>query len=98
MAAYSGSNAIWAERCRLQIGIGAEEPPNAVVTTFNVFRVVFQVVGHFTNAGASTNDTRLLSAGLWSIWPPRVDSIDWPSDRLAFDDKALSDLAASING
>ncbi|MGH9033243.1 MAG: hypothetical protein ACRDZV_14050 [Acidimicrobiia bacterium] len=99
LAAYLGRNtAIWAVHRGLHIGIGGEEPPNAFVTTFNVFRIVFQVVGHFTKGGATVADARLVSAALSSIWPPRPDPIDWPRDRLAFNDEALRKLAASING
>jgi len=98
LGAYNGSQkAIWAEHRPLHIGIASDEEPNGFVTTFIVFRCLFQVVGHFTRGGATMNDTRLIARGLWSIAPPRADAIRWPRDRLAFGDDALTELAASIN-
>jgi hypothetical protein len=97
LAAYLGNRkAIWAEHRGLHIT--EDEPPNAFITTFSVFRVVFQVVGHFTKGGATFDDTRLLSLGLARIWPACENPIDWPRERLAFGDDALAELAASING
>lgn len=99
LAAYLGkSKAIWAEHRGLHIGVGAAEPPNAFVTTFSVFRVVFQVVGHFTKGGATFDDSRLLGVGLSPIWPARDEAVEWPRGRLAFADDGLTELAASING
>jgi hypothetical protein len=99
LGAYLGaSRAIWAEHRGLHIGIPTDGLPNAFVTTFSVFRVVFQVVGHFTRGGATFNDSRLGAAALAPIWPPRSDTIDWPPRRLAFNDEALAELASSING
>jgi hypothetical protein len=97
LGAYLGSSkAIWAEHRALHLGIPEEEPANGFVTTFNVFRCVFQVVGHFTKGGATINDARLLSLGLSRIWPPNLEAIAWPRDGLAFNDEALRLLASSI--
>jgi hypothetical protein len=98
LGAYNGNKAIWAEHRPLHIGIGADEPPNGFVSTFTVFRCLFQVVGHFTKGGAAVADTRLLAHGLWPIWPPRADVVAWPRERLAFGDDAIADLAISISG
>ncbi len=99
LGAYNGSQkAIWAEHRALHFGIAPDEEPNGFVTTFTLFRCLFQVVGHFTRGGATMNDTRVLARGLWPIAPPRAQEIRWPRDRLAFGDDARDDLAASING
>lgn len=99
LAAYLGkSKAIWAEHRGLHLGVNEAEPPNAFVTTFSVFRVVFQVVGHFTKGGATFKEGRLLSLGLFPIWPARGEAAEWPRNRLAFADDGLAELAASING
>jgi hypothetical protein len=99
VGAYLGSRkAIWAEHRGLHLGIEPDEPPNAFVTTFNVFRVVFQVVGHFTKGGASLTDRRALALGLWPIWPSARKAVSWPRNRLALSDEALADLAVSIDG
>jgi hypothetical protein len=99
IGAYHGtSRAIFAEQYALHVGISSDDPANGFVTTLVVGRCLFQVVGHFTRGGAEVRDTRLLGAGLWSIWPPRGDAVDWPRQRLAFDDDALAELATSISG
>ena len=98
LGAYLGSTkAVWAMHRPLHLGISGDEPANAFVTTFTAFRCVFQVVGHFTVGGATFNEGRPLSLGLWPIWPPRKDSIRWPRDGLAFSDETLEQLAASID-
>ncbi len=99
LGAYLGNKkAIWAEHRGLHIGIGGDELSNGFVTTFSVFRVVFQIVGHFTVGGATFNDNRLLNAALAPIWPPQNEALDWPRRRLAFGDDALPQLAASVSG
>jgi hypothetical protein len=99
LGAYLGSTrAVWTAHRPLRLDIDQDEPPNAFVTTFSVFRCLFQVVGHFTVGGATFNEGRPLSLALWPIWPPRKDSIGWPRDGLAFDDEALDELAASVRG
>lgn len=99
VGAYRGSRwAAWARHTGLHIGIPDDEPPNAFVTTFTAFRVVLQVVGHFTKGGARLTDTRSLAKALARIWPPSGDSVDWPPGRLAFGDDALEALASSLDG
>jgi hypothetical protein len=99
LGAYLGNKkAVSAEHRGLHIGIGEDELPNGFVTTFSVFRVVFQVFGYFTVDSASMNDTRLLNAALAPIWPPQGEELDWPRGRLAFGDEALAELAGSISG
>lgn len=97
IAAYIGStHAIWAEHRPLHVGIGDDESANGFVTTFTVFRVVFQVVGHFTIGGMTLNDDRIYRDALSQIWPIRSQTIDWPPRRLAFDDDWLPTLANSF--
>ena len=99
LGAYNGARkAVWAEHRPLHLGIAENEEPNGFVTTFTIFRCLFQVVGHFTVGGATMNDTRLIAHGLWPIAPQRQEQISWPRQRLAFGDDALSELAASISG
>jgi hypothetical protein len=99
LGAYLGNKkAVWAERRGLHVGIGEDELPNGFVTTFSVFRVVFQIVGHFTVGGATFDESRLLNAALAPIWPPPGEVLDWPRRGLAFGDEALAELAGSIAG
>lgn len=99
LGAYGGSNrAVWASRRGLQLGAAPGEPPLGFVITFTVFRVVFQVVGHFASGGATIRDDRLWSAGLHRIWPAGAGPIEWPRGRLAFDDDALVELDQSFVG
>jgi hypothetical protein len=93
LGAYNGARkAVWAEHRPLHLGIVEDEEPNGFVTTFTVFRCLFQVVGHFTTGGATLNDTRLFAHGLWPIAPQCQDAVAWPRQRLAFGDDALSAL------
>jgi hypothetical protein len=87
--------AAWAVKTALMLDLASAAP---IVPTGYLLRVVFQVVGHFTQGGATINDGRLVAAALAPIWPPRSDTIEWPPRRLAFDDAALDELADSING
>jgi hypothetical protein len=99
LGAYNGARrAIWAEHHPLRIAIGADEEPNGFVTTFIVFRCLFQVVGHFTRGEATLKDARLFARGLWPIAPACRQPIAWPRDRLAFNDDELVALASSIDG
>jgi hypothetical protein len=99
VGAYSGSRwAAWVSHTGLYLGITPDKPPNAFVTTFTAFRVVFQVFGHFTKGGASLNDSRALAGALAPIWPPTDRAVDWPLQRLAFNDTSLVRLASSITG
>jgi hypothetical protein len=97
LGAYRGpQKAIWMEHHARHFGIDTDLPPNGFVTTFIVFRALFQVAGHFTKGGATLNDDRPVAAGLWVISPPRPAPVRWPRGRLAFGDDALAPLAASI--
>jgi hypothetical protein len=99
LGAYRGSHwAMWAQQRGLRVGISADELPNAFVTTFTAFRIVFQVFGHFTTGGATIDDGRQSAAALERIWPPRGRPIDWPPRGLAFSDGSLIELAQSIRG
>lgn len=99
IAGYSGSQwATWASHAPLQLGSSEGEPPNGFVSTFTTFRVVFQVVGYFTNGGASFDDNRIYREALAQISPLRCLPVEWPPNRLAFDDESLETLAGSING
>lgn len=99
LGAYRGSNwSVWASHRGVQFGARSGEPPLGFVTTFTAFRVIFQVVGHFTTGGAAIQDDRMLSAGLHQIWPPGEGPIEWPRDQLAFGDDALVELDRSFVG
>lgn len=99
VGAYCGPHwAAWARHTGLHIGIADDQPPNAFVTTFTAFRIVFQVLGHFTVGGATLREGRQLAAGLARIWPPSLQPVDWPPLKLAFGDKSLQMLAESIDG
>lgn len=100
LAAYLGSRrAVWAQRAGLRIGgIPDTQPPNAFVATFTVFRVVFQVLGHFTVGSATLHGERWpFAPALVQIWPPQDHPVEWPPNRFALGDDALADLANSIN-
>src|SRR6266498_85751 len=100
LAASLGSRrAVWAQHAGLRIGgIPDGGPPNAFVTTFTVFRVVFQVFGHFTVGRASLHGEGWpFAPALLRLWPPWDHPVDWPPGRLAFDDESLAVLANSIN-
>lgn len=98
IGAYSGKRwATWAHQRPLHIGDPRPERPNACLTTFTAFRVVFQVLGHFTSGGATLKQGRLASLALHAIWPPRRETLRWPRDRLAFGDDALDELAESFS-
>jgi hypothetical protein len=97
MGAYLGSrSALWARGSSLHFGIPKDEAPNAFVMTFGIFRVIFQVLGHFTVGNAEFIERRPHAMGLARIWPPPGPSVAWPPNRLAFDDDLLDDLADSI--
>lgn len=99
IAGYNGSR--WATRAQhtpLHFGTAKTELPNAFVSTFNVFRVVFQVVAHFTTGGATFNDGRVYRDALAQISPLRCIPVEWPPNRVAFNDEWLETLAESIEG
>lgn len=85
VGAYNRSNAVMAGRQPLLVGGNLVE----VVTTFTVFRVVFQVLLHFTAGSASLRDERLFSAGLYPIWPGQAQDVVWPKNRFVFSDEAF---------
>ena len=95
--AYRGWQAALAWQDGLHVGISDEEPPNAFVSTFTAFRVVFQVAGAF-DRGITFNDRRLLAAALTRVWPPSGQPADWPRKKLAFGDESLAELARSVKG
>lgn len=97
LGAYRDWHAAWAWHDGLHVGISAEAPPNAFVSTFTAFRVVFQVVGAF-DRGITFNDGRLLAAALARVWPSSGQPVDWPPNKLAFGDESLAELARSVKG
>jgi hypothetical protein len=98
IAGYSGSQwATWARHGPLQLGASQAAPPNGFVSTFTVFRVVFQVVGYFTSGGATFNDNRIYRDALTQISPLWCLPVEWPPNRLAFNDEWLEKLGESIN-
>jgi len=99
IAGYGGGKwAAWVSHGGLHLGIEEREPANGFVTTFTAFRVVFQVVGHFTRGGADFNDDRIYQDALARIWPPGDGPISWPPNRIVFDDPWLIKLGESIDG
>jgi hypothetical protein len=97
LAAYKGTAwATWAQHAPLHLGIDEMESPNGFVSTFTVFRVVFQVVGHFTSGDADFNDARIYRDALTRIFPAQNGPTDWPPGHIAFDDEWLLKLADSI--
>ena len=93
----SGENlAAWSDHVPWHVGIAATEPPNAHVTTFSVGHVVFQVLGHFTRGEVRVDDQRDFKDGLAEIWPAGDGSLEWPPNHLAFGDRTLRELAASL--
>jgi hypothetical protein len=97
LGAYRDRQAALAWHDGLHVGIAADEPPNAFVSTFTAFRVVFQVSGAF-DRGITFNDGRLLAAALTRVWPPSGQPVDWPPRKLAFGDESLAELARSVKG
>jgi hypothetical protein len=99
LGAYLGrKKAIWAEHRPLLLSRDTDSCPNGFVSTFSVFRVVFQVVGHFTRGQATLRDSRLMSRGLWTITPASPHPRAWPRNGFAFSDEGLEELATSIEG
>jgi hypothetical protein len=94
---YNGAKGILGYHRGLRLGAADGHPPLGFVTTFTVFRTLLQVVGHFTAGGATWRDNRRLRVGLHTIWPTS-GQIDWPRDGLAFDDDAVEELDASVEG
>jgi len=97
LGAYNGDKGVRAYHRGLRLGAAEGDPPLGFVTTFTVFRTLFQVVGHFTSGGAIWSDKRTLSVGLHTIWPTN-GAIDWPRDRLAFSDEAIEELDVGVEG
>lgn len=97
VGAYLGARPGLAWRQSLWIGVPADGWPNAFVTTFTAFRVVFQVAGHFVR-DASIRDRRYqFASGIHRIWPVEPGSIRWPSRKLVFGDESLEAFAASFD-
>jgi hypothetical protein len=97
LGAYNGGNVVRAYHHESRLGAGEGHPPVGFVTTFTVFRTLFQVVGHFTSGSATWRDDRRLTVGLHTIWPTS-GAIDWPRDGLAFSDDAVEELVVSVEG
>jgi hypothetical protein len=99
IAGYGGSTwATWAQHSGLHLGVTEEQRPNGFVTTFTVFRVAFQVVGHFTHGGAVFDDNRIYAPALAQIFPLKSLPVERPPNHVVFDDEWLEKLAVSIDG
>jgi hypothetical protein len=100
VGAYKGPLAITVWQLPLRLGIDEDSQPNGLVTTMSLSHVVFQVICHFTRGGATVSDDRIYKDALALIWPPELSEpvVDWPPNRIAFDDEYLRILAGSISG
>jgi hypothetical protein len=97
LGAYSGIRPGLAWRQALWVDVPSEEAPNAFVTTFTAYRVVFQVAGHFVR-DASFRDRRYqFASGVHRIWPVEPGSIRWPSRKFIFGDGSLEVFAGSFS-
>lgn len=103
MGAYGGNDVAAWGRARGFVAdgsAGSDPRPNAVVATFSAFRIVFQVVGHFTSGGARLTDGRWQYAkALTSLWPSTVqDTVHWPPSVMFASPTDLEALDESISG
>jgi hypothetical protein len=98
LGAYKGERAALAYHRRLD-GTENQIEPTGLVTTFTAFRVVFQVLQHFTSGNATVRDERVYSRALHIAWPTSTrEPCHWPRANLAFRDEDLERLAASVQG
>ncbi len=71
------------------------DDPNALAVTFTVFRVVFQVLIHFSAGAGILRDNRVgFEQALVRVWPPSSQVV-WPP-RYVFGQSSLQQLVASI--
>jgi hypothetical protein len=98
IGAYLGDAPAFACRDALWINVPYDEPPNAFVTTIAVFRVVFQVVGHFVKAGSFQDRRYQFASAIHRVWPVAPGSIRWPPRNVAFGDESLREFATSFEG
>lgn len=97
LGAYSGIRPGLAWRQALWIDVPLDVAPNAFVTTFTAYRVVFQVAGHFVRAASFRDRRYQFASGIHRIWPVEPGSIRWPSRKLAFGDESLEAFAGSFD-
>lgn len=100
ISAYGGSTwAGWAHGLGLRADGAAESAsPAGFVITFTVFRVVFQVMGHFASGEVRLNEGRWqYAAAIERIWPRWKLPVEWPKSTSVFFDKSLEEFANSVN-
>jgi hypothetical protein len=80
LGAYAGARPGLAWRHALWLDVPLEEIPNAFVTTFTAYRVVFQVAGHFVKDAAFRDRRYQFASGIHRIWPLEPGSIRLPRE------------------
>ena len=95
VAGYNGNQcAVFAAHGGLHIGIEPGLSPNAFMTVFTAYRVIFKVFGYI--GPAFPQDVSYDSAfghGVSQIWPVTGHSIEWPRNGMAFNDDTLMPFA-----
>lgn len=99
LANYGGNqHAATAQLLGLHIGVPTDQPPNAFLATFSIFRVVFQVLGHFARGPAELKDDRRQFEQIYDqIWPWWCMPIVWPKSTYALFEDSLNDFATSFS-
>jgi len=96
---YGGNWAAWAQGQTLRADPSDDSSrPVGFVITFTVFRVVFQVMGHFTAGSMEVNEGRWQYAPcIERIWPIWKMPVQWPKSHYGLYDKSLEEFAGSVN-
>lgn len=96
LGAYRGAErAVAVAHSGLNIGLEPTEKPDAFMTLFTAFRVVFKVFGYVGQAFPQQVE---YDSAFWDaverIWPPRGEAIAWPRNGQAFNDQNLMPFGA----
>jgi hypothetical protein len=94
-AAYNGKQHVaFGAHGSLHLNITPSQPPNAFMTLFTVYRVIFKVFGYIgTEVPQNVMYDSAFDHGVSRIWPATGHSIEWPRNGLAFNDDALMPFA-----